>query len=90
MPAQESKTPGEKATTLERVQYILREDLGYRDECLSPDARFEHDIGMDSLDIVDFVLEVEEEFGVTIEDEEMEEIRTVGSLVEWLEGHPAT
>jgi|GEM_PF-2162834 acyl carrier protein len=90
MPTQKSKKPDTDAgapTTLERFQFILREDLGYREECLNPDARFEHDIGMDSIDIVDMVLEVEEEFGVTIEDVEMDGIKTVGSLVEWLDGH---
>jgi len=86
MPTQESKTQKGVNTTLERVQFILREDLGYREECLNPDARFEHDIGMDSIDIVDMVLEVEEEFGVTIEDVEAEKIATIGDLVEWLDG----
>jgi len=71
----------ENRTTLERVQEILRDDLGYREECLSPDARFIDDIGMDSLDMVEFTMEVDEEFGIVIEDIEWDEILTIGAAV---------
>ena len=71
----------ENRTTLERVQEILRDDLGYREECLSPDSRFINDIGMDSLDMVEFTMEVDEEFGIVIEDIEWDEILTIGAAV---------
>jgi len=69
------------------VVRILREDLGYRDECLSPETRFEEDLGMDSLDFVELIIYVEEDLDTTIPDDESDNLRTIGELVDWIAGH---
>lgn len=73
-------------TTLERVQNVLRMEVDRDRDDFPPEARLIGDLGMDSLDEIEFVMAVEEEFGVDITDEEAEQLQTVGDVVTLMEG----
>ena len=61
------------------------EQLKAKEDALKPEARFVEDLGADSLDTVELVMALEEEFGIEIPDEDAEHILTVGKLVDYLE-----
>jgi acyl carrier protein len=67
-----------------RVQEIIVEQLGVSAEEAVPQASFIEDLGADSLDIVELVMAMEEEFDVEIPDEDAEKLATVGAAVEYL------
>lgn len=69
-------------TTLERVQKIVVEQLGVDASQVKPEASFTEDLGADSLDTVELVMALEEEFEIEIPDEVAETIDTVGKAVE--------
>ena len=65
----------------ERVRKILAENLSVPEDDVTTDSRFQEDLDADSLDLVEAVLALEEEFGVSIPEEEMEGVKTVGEAV---------
>ena len=65
----------------ERVRKILAENLSVPQDDVTMEARFQEDLDADSLDLVEAVLALEEEFGVSIPEEEMEGVKTVGQAV---------
>ena len=65
----------------ERVRKILADNLSVPQEDVTMEARFQEDLDADSLDLVEAVLALEEEFGVSIPEEEMEGVKTVGQAV---------
>ncbi len=65
-----------------RVKKVLAEQLAVDESQVVPDARFAEDLNADSLDLVEAVLELEEEFGIEIPEEEMESVKTVGQAVD--------
>ena len=69
----------------ERVKEIIVEQLGVNAEQVVPDAKFVEDLGADSLDTVELVMALEEEFGAEIPDEEAEKLTTVGEAVAYVE-----
>ena len=69
----------------EKVRDILVEQLDVEEEKVSMEASIMDDLGADSLDIVDLVMSLEDEFGVEIPDEEVENIKTVGDIVKYIE-----
>ncbi|MDR5709506.1 MAG: acyl carrier protein [Armatimonadota bacterium] len=71
--------------TFERVKAIIVEQLGVNGEEVTEEASFVEDLGADSLDVVELVMALEEEFGIEIPDEEAEKIRTVGQAVQYIE-----
>ncbi|MBM3321470.1 MAG: acyl carrier protein [Candidatus Eisenbacteria bacterium] len=71
----------------DRVREIIMEQLGVGADQVTPDARFIDDLGADSLDTVELVMALEEEFNVEIPDEEAEKITTVGEAVNYLKEH---
>jgi acyl carrier protein len=73
------------ASVEERVIEIVCENLGVSKEQVTRSTRFIDDIGADSLDIVELVMELEEEFEITIPDEEAEKIKTVGEAIDYIE-----
>ncbi len=73
------------ASIEERVIDIVCENLGVNRESVSRPTSFIEDIGADSLDIVELVMELEEEFEITIPDEEAEKIKTVGEAIDYIE-----
>ena len=62
----------------ERVRKILADNLSVPEDDVTTDSRFQEDLDADSLDLVEAVLALEEEFGVSIPEEEMEDVKTVG------------
>ena len=71
----------------ERVKKIVVEQLGVKEEEVSNSASFVDDLGADSLDTVELVMALEEEFECEIPDEEAENITTVQQAVEYVEAH---
>lgn len=68
----------------DRVAEIIVEQLGVTREEVVPEASFIDDLGADSLDIVELVMAMEEEFDVEIPDEDAEKIQTIGSAIQYL------
>lgn len=77
------------STVYDRVQQVLVENFGVPEGDVSPSATFE-ELDLDSLDLVEFALAAEEEFGVRITDEEAEQLETLGEAVKLLEQKGAT
>jgi acyl carrier protein len=73
------------ADTFEQVKTIVVDLLGVEPDKVTPDARFREDLGADSLDLVELIMEFEEKFGGTISDEDAQQIRTVGQAVAYVE-----
>ncbi len=74
-------------TTFEKVKKIVAEKLGVPEAKVTEEASFVNDLGADSLDVVEFVMEVEKEFDITIPDEEAAKLATVGDAVKYIEAH---
>ena len=74
-------------TIEQRVKEIIVEQLGVNADQVTPDAKFIEDLGADSLDIVELVMALEEEYDLEISDEDAEKIRTVGDVVAYIESH---
>ena len=73
------------ASAAERVIEIVAEQLGVDKEKIAPETSFVNDLGADSLDTVELVMELEEEFDVNIPDDAAEKIQTVGQAIEFIE-----
>jgi acyl carrier protein len=72
----------EMAELQEKVCSILAENLSVPEDKVTPASRFQEDLDADSLDLVEAVLALEEEFGVSIPEEEMEGVKTVGQAIQ--------
>ena len=72
------------AENTDKVKDIIVTELGVEREKLTDDASFIDDLGADSLDIVELVMEFEKEFNIDIPDEEAEKLRTVGDAIAYL------
>jgi acyl carrier protein len=70
-----------------KVKEIVAEQLGKDVNEITTSASFIDDLGADSLDIVELVMKMEEEFGIEIPDEEAEKIKTVNDVVEYIKTH---
>jgi len=71
----------------ERVKTIIINKLGVEPEKVSREATFTNDLGADSLDTVELIMEFEKEFGISIPDEVAEKIETVGDAIQYIEQH---
>jgi acyl carrier protein len=69
----------------ERVKDIIVEQLGVKPEQVVPEAKFIEDLGADSLDTVELVMALEEEFGVEVPDEQAEKLQSVGDVMKYIE-----
>ena len=69
----------------ERVSKIIVDKLGVDESEITPEANFTNDLGADSLDTVELIMEFEKEFDIAIPDEQAENIQTVGLAVKYLE-----
>jgi acyl carrier protein len=69
----------------ERVIEIVCENLGVNKEQVTRSTSFIEDVGADSLDIVELIMELEEEFEITIPDDQAEKIKTVGEAIDYIE-----
>ena len=68
-----------------KVKEIIMDKLGTSEEKITPEASFRNDLGADSLSTVELMMELEEAFGVEIEDEEAEKIQTVKDAIAYIE-----
>ncbi len=73
------------ASVEERVVDIVAEQLGVEKDKITPDTHFVNDLGADSLDTVELVMELEEEFDITIPDDAAENIQKVGEAIDFIE-----
>jgi acyl carrier protein len=73
------------ATVFERVRKVTCEELGVTETEVEMDKSFQEDLGADSLDVVELVMALEEEFGVEIPDEDVANMKTVGDAVTYIE-----
>lgn len=71
----------------EKVKAIISEQLGVDEADVTMESSFIEDLGADSLDIVELVMALEEEFDIVIPDEDAEKIRTVGEAVSYIKDH---
>jgi acyl carrier protein len=70
-----------------RVKEIIVEQLGVNESEVTPEAKFVDDLGADSLDLVELVMALEEEYNMEISDEDAEKILTVGDAIEYIQSH---
>lgn len=75
------------APVFDRVKAIVVEQLGVEANEVTPQSKFVEDLGADSLDVVELVMALEDEFDLEIPDEEAEKISTVGEAAKYIEGH---
>ena len=72
-------------STFDKVKEVIIDKLGVEEDSIKSEAHFVNDLGADSLDTVELIMEFEEEFGIEIPDEDAENITTVGSAVEYID-----
>jgi acyl carrier protein len=77
------------ASNEERIKKIIVDELGVSEDQVKTDAKFQEDLGADSLDLVELIMRFEEEFGIEIPDEDTEKIVTVGDAVKYMEDKAA-
>ena len=70
---------------LDKVKEVIIDKLGVEEDKIVPEASFVDDLGADSLDTVELIMQLEEEFGIEIPDEEAEKMTTVKSVVDYIE-----
>ena len=70
-----------------RVKAIIVDKLGVEESEVTPEASFTNDLGADSLDTVELIMEFEKEFGITIPDDQAEKIGTVGDAVSYIKAN---
>ena len=69
----------------QRVKDIIVEQLGVKPDQVTPEAKFIEDLGADSLDTVELIMALEEEFGIEVPDEQAEKLQSVGDVVKYIE-----
>jgi acyl carrier protein len=72
---------------VERLKKIVAEQLGVDESKITPAARFTDDLNADSLDLVEMIMSLEEEFGVEIPDEDAEKIISVQDAIDYIDSH---
>jgi acyl carrier protein len=71
----------------ERVKEVLSERLSVEEADITEEANFQEDLDADSLDLVEMIMELEDQFGIKIPDEDAQKIQTVGQAVEYVTSH---
>ena len=71
----------------ERVQAIIANELGIEKEKVTLESRLAEDLGADSLDAVELIMAIEDEFGIELDDETAQNVRKVGDLVSYIEAN---
>ena len=75
------------SSTLDKISDVVADKLGVEPSKITPDAKFVEDLGADSLDTVELIMQLEDEFNLEIPDEEAEKLTTVGSVAEYIDSH---
>lgn len=78
-------TQEEIIMVFEKIKAILAEQFDVEEESITPETNIQEDLGADSLDVVDLIMSIEEEFEFEVPDSEVENIKTVGALVQFVE-----
>jgi len=78
------KNKGGNMAAIEKIKSIIAEQLGVKPEEVTDNAKFIDDLGADSLDTVELVMALEEEFGIEIPDEDAEKMTTVGEAIKYI------
>ena len=73
-------------SSFEKVKDVIMDKLGVEDSKIKMEASFVNDLGADSLDTVELIMEFEEEFGIEIPDDDAEKMTTVGAAVDYIDG----
>ena len=73
------------SATLDKVKEVVMDKLGVEESQITETAHFMDDLGADSLDTVELIMQLEEEFGIEIPDDDAEKITTVGAAVEYID-----
>jgi len=76
-------------TVTEKVKKMIVDQLGVSEAEVIPEAKFIDDLGADSLDIVELIMALEDEYGIEIPDEDAEKMETVGDAIKFIEEHLA-
>ncbi len=71
----------------EKIKKILAEQLDADEEEMTLDTKIAEDLGADSLDVVELLMSIEDEFEVEIPDEEIDNIKTIGNVVDYIQNH---
>lgn len=72
---------------MDKIKKIIAEQLGVDEGEIAPESHFIDDLGADSLDTVELVMALEEEYGIEIPDEDAEKIQTVGDVAKYIDEH---
>ena len=74
-------------SSFDKVKEVIMDKLGVDEDKINIEASFVDDLGADSLDTVELIMQLEEEFGMEIPDQEAEKLTTVGSAVDYIDSH---
>ncbi|MBR2715427.1 MAG: acyl carrier protein [Ruminococcus sp.] len=77
----------EDIMVFEKIKMILADQLDVEEDDITLETDIQDDLGADSLDVVDMVMSIEDEFEIEVPDEDIENLRTVGALVNFIESH---
>ena len=75
------------STTTEKISELIADKLGVELSNIKPEAKFVEDLGADSLDTVELIMQLEDEFNLEIPDEEAEKLTTVGAVIDYIDAH---
>ena len=73
----------------EKIKEIIIDELGIDESKVTMDARFREDLGADSLDAVEIIMQIEEEFGVEINEEVIQDMKVIGDIVKYIDENSA-
>lgn len=74
-------------TTFDQIKELVTDRFGVEEERVTPEMTFQGDLGADSLDVVELVMELEDNFGIQIADDDIENIVTIDDIVKYIDAH---